>query len=177
MNRHLGRPAPAEPDADLTAGETPEHESGASHHVSIEQVFDAPSAQLYRSFTQPALLERWFGPDGVQVATGETAVDLREGGLLHLVMIDSVGSGSRTGLDLVFERIETDRHLVLGDAWFNAQTQELIHTQLELTLTALPDGRCRLLLHQGPFSDLMAGAAELAWSESLDKLDRTLRHT
>lgn len=46
--------------------------------VALTRKFDAPRELVYRAFTEPELLKRWFGPRGWSLETCD--VDLRVGG-------------------------------------------------------------------------------------------------
>lgn len=52
--------------------------------LTIERVFDAPRAAVFRAWTDPALLKRWWAPAGC--STPHCTVDLRPGGLFHYCM-------------------------------------------------------------------------------------------
>jgi uncharacterized protein YndB with AHSA1/START domain len=43
-----------------------------------ERIFDAPREQVWRAFTDPALIPRWWGPHGTTTAVAE--MDVRPGG-------------------------------------------------------------------------------------------------
>jgi uncharacterized protein YndB with AHSA1/START domain len=152
-------------------------ESEVGQFVTIKRVFDAPRERVYRAFIEPADLERWFGPSGMTVPPGTVTVDLRVGGLFHLLMSQTDDPVHVTSLDLAFEQIVENERLVEGDAWYNHETGQVIHTQLELIFADAAHDRTTVRLTQGPYSDVMVTAAEAAWSDSLDKLDRHLRDT
>lgn len=46
--------------------------------IAISRLIAAPVARVWRCWTDPALLPRWFGPDGYSCQTHD--IDLREGG-------------------------------------------------------------------------------------------------
>jgi uncharacterized protein YndB with AHSA1/START domain len=56
----------------------------SDREVRLTRVFDAPRAMVYEALTQPALIERWFGPHGFSLDVCE--VDLREGGRWRYVI-------------------------------------------------------------------------------------------
>jgi uncharacterized protein YndB with AHSA1/START domain len=58
--------------------------------------FNAPPALVWRAWTEPQALRRWFGPDGGPVLVAE--VDLRVGGRFRVA----------------FETLDGDRHEVGG---------------------------------------------------------------
>lgn len=57
---------------------------------TITRSFDGPRDLLWRAWTDPAMLSRWFGPKGVE--TTVKTHDLRPGGMLHSSMTGPDGS-------------------------------------------------------------------------------------
>lgn len=53
----------------------------APEEFVIERTFDAPRALMWKLWTDPAHLARWWGPKGFTV--GHCKVDLRPGGIFH----------------------------------------------------------------------------------------------
>ena len=74
----------------------------------LDRVMKAPPAKLWRCWTDPALLPRWFGPEGFSCKTKE--IDLRTGGLWRFDMIGPDGTvwvnRHRYSLMQPMERIE-----------------------------------------------------------------------
>lgn len=56
--------------------------------LAIGRSFSAPPAAVWRAWTDPDILPRWFGPAGFRCETKE--IDLRDGGLWRF---DMVGHG------------------------------------------------------------------------------------
>jgi uncharacterized protein YndB with AHSA1/START domain len=52
--------------------------------ISMEREFAAPPAALFRAYTDPEALTRWYGPDGFTITM--IAMDFRVGGLLRFIM-------------------------------------------------------------------------------------------
>jgi uncharacterized protein YndB with AHSA1/START domain len=50
--------------------------------LEVRRVLPGPPVEVFRAFTDPALMSRWMSP----VGTAEAEVDLREGGRFRLVM-------------------------------------------------------------------------------------------
>lgn len=50
----------------------------------LSRVIDAPREKLFRAWTEPALLQRWFAP--LPYTTPVAELDVRPGGAIHLVM-------------------------------------------------------------------------------------------
>jgi uncharacterized protein YndB with AHSA1/START domain len=76
----------------------------------VERVFDAPRGLVFKAWTEPERLKRWWGPRGYTVPYCE--IDLREGGVFLFCMRspegrDSWGKG-------VFREIVAPERLVLA---------------------------------------------------------------
>ncbi len=57
--------------------------------ITLTRLIKAPPARVWRAWTDPTLLPRWFGPEGYSCTTKE--IDLREGGLWRFDMIGPDG--------------------------------------------------------------------------------------
>lgn len=58
--------------------------------ILSSRVFPVSVARLYTAFAEPALLERWWGPDGF--TNRITRFDLQPGGEWHVTMTNSDGT-------------------------------------------------------------------------------------
>ena len=58
--------------------------------IVITREFDAPKALVYRAWTEPELIELWWGGESGEVTTAE--IDLRVGGAWRCVMVLDDGS-------------------------------------------------------------------------------------
>lgn len=79
----------------------------------LERVFDAPVETIWRCWTEPALLMRWFTPKPYETVACE--IDLRPGGRFRTAMQGPDGFASdETG---VFLEVIANRRLVFTDAY------------------------------------------------------------
>lgn len=62
----------------------------AAHELVLELVLDAPREKLYRCWTEPELMVKWFTPAPWSTASAET--DVRPGGSSLVVMRDPEGN-------------------------------------------------------------------------------------
>ena len=53
----------------------------AEFELSISRVIDAPRSRVFRAWTEPALLQQWWGPHGM--TTPECEMNLWVGGLFR----------------------------------------------------------------------------------------------
>ncbi len=62
----------------------------APHRLSMTRLFNAPPEVVWQAYTDPAILPRWYAPEGLSCETHE--IDLRPGGVWRF---DMVGNGLR----------------------------------------------------------------------------------
>lgn len=134
-------------------------------HLHIERTLPAPRSLVYRAFTEPSRMLRWFGPHGF-VSTF-VDLDLRVGGAWR------GGMRGPDGKELIasgeYREIEPERRLVFTYAWENdgARGFETLCT-LELSDVA---GGTRLRFTQGVFETAEAARDhEGGWGEAFEKL-------
>ena len=87
--------------------------SKAAHEPVLTRLMDAPADKLFRCWTDPDLLKRWFAPKPYTTAVAE--MDLRVGGATNMVMNGPDGQempNPGTILDVV-----PGRKLVFTDAY------------------------------------------------------------
>ncbi len=58
--------------------------------ITLTRLIDAPPEKVWRCWTDPTLIARWFGPDGHSCVTKE--IDLTEGGVWRFDMIGPDGT-------------------------------------------------------------------------------------
>ena len=117
----------------------------------IERVFKAPPEKVFKAWTDPAILVKWWGPEGF--TTPEQKMDVREGGAWRTVMVSAQGRSAhrlrRLSRDLAAEAAGDD--LGLGAA----------------RRLARPRDRGRALLRAGPGgTQAEAGPARLRQTSS-----------
>jgi len=145
----------------LTAGE-------AERTLVMERVFRANVERVFRAWTDPAFMVRWWGPEGF--TTPELTLDVRPGGTWRTVMRSP--DGSSHSVSGVFRAIDPPHRLVLSWAWEEADGTRGHETEIELTFATVETGtRMRLVqrLFQSPD---WRDRHRHGWTQSLDKLDR-----
>ena len=63
--------------------------------ILITREFDAPKDLVYKAYTTPELVKRWWSGDRGAVTIAE--IDLRVGGAWRYVMVANGGQGGRVG--------------------------------------------------------------------------------
>jgi len=149
-------------------------ETSATQELLIERVFDAPRELVYRAFTDPDQLARWFGPVGWSVPRETVQIDARVGGHQRFAMVNDDDPTQRSPVDATFTEVIENELLVGTEEWQVPGRAEPMHMQARLEFHD-EGGKTRVVLRQGPFPKLAAGQAREGWNSSFTKLDALLR--
>jgi uncharacterized protein YndB with AHSA1/START domain len=164
--------------------------STEGNEVVFTRSFTAPRRLMFRSWTDPKLLEQWWGPHGFTIPICE--VDLRQGGVYRIVM------RSVDGIDYplkgAYLEIKQPERLVITiiDDGHPIEWQKLLNEyrqtgmdepalKMVLTVTFAEQGDetlLTILIRFASITDrdatLKMGAAE-GWSQSLERLETLLQ--
>ena len=148
----------------------------------ITRVFDAPRELVFKAWTEPERLKRWWGPKGF--TTPYCEIDLRPGGVFFYCMRSS------DGLDVwnkgVFREIVVPERIVLTDSFADAEGNVVPPTHygmspdwpLETLLTVTFEeqaGKTKVTLrHAGIPSGAERDGAQQGWLETVDRLAKYL---
>jgi uncharacterized protein YndB with AHSA1/START domain len=150
--------------------------------VLITHVFDAPRAMVFKAWTDPEHLQRWFAPRGCTLRLAKT--DIRPGGA-YLCCIRTP-DGHDCWCMGVYREIVAPERLVFTMAVADANGNPAEPAQMgmdpdwprETTVTvtfAEDGGRTRLTLHQTVAEALAKRTgAHPSWLDMLDRLDEDL---
>ncbi len=87
--------------------------AAADRVLTLTRRFRAPRARVFRAFTDPAELARWWGPRGYRC--GAIALDARQGGAYRIEMI--AGDGEVSVLAGVYREVRAPERLVYTWIW------------------------------------------------------------
>lgn len=133
--------------------------------VEISRIFDAPRSLVFKAWTTPEHLVRWWGPNGFS-ATAQ-AFEFREGGHYHLTMHSP---GMTPGMSGTFREIVEPSRIVFTFAWDDEDGQPGRETLITVTLAAEGD-RTRLTFRHAPFNDIETRDDHAkGWGEVIEKL-------
>ena len=147
----------------------------------ITRVFDVPRELAFRAWTDPVLVARWWGPEGVTNPVCE--VDARPGGAIHIVMLagKTLGelAGQRWPMSGKFKEVMPPKSIVYL-SW--AIEDEKGVPQLETTNTVTFEeagGKTKMALRitvtkAGPGTEGSLSGMEQGWTQSIGKLGRLL---
>lgn len=139
--------------------------------VFITRAFKAPREVVWRFFTEPEHLARWFGPAATHVDAATISVDVRAGGNWDLDMVDDA-SGEHYPMRATLTAVIPPEYLE-GTATAGPQAGTVT---LRIWLHDHGD-TTRLTLHQGPFEPEFRDMTTAGWTESFDKIDAILEES
>ena len=152
----------------------------SNHDLTITRVLDAPIELVWQAWTNPAILQQWWGPRGFTSPTCEW--EAQPGGKINVVMLGGPNMGEFSGMRAPmrgkFTEVVPQQKLVFDASPLDADDQPLMDTVTTVSLE--PQGQQTKLTLQvvvtrttpaaeGPLSGMEAG-----WSQSLDKLAEQL---
>jgi len=150
----------------------------AEGELVITRIFDAPRELVWKAWTDPEHLMRWWGPKVFTCPHCE--IDLRVGGKFLNCMRSSEGQDIwSTG---VYREIVPMERIVCTDSFADEKGNVVpathygmpdnIPLEMQVTVTFEDlDGKTRMTLrHEGLPAGEMSDSAQQGWSESFDKL-------
>jgi uncharacterized protein YndB with AHSA1/START domain len=145
-------------------------EAVVGQEITVRRVFDAPRELVWRAWTEPDQLVRWWGPPGWSTDVSTVTMEVRPGGAFRLTSVNE--EGAEMPVVGVYREVVEPERLVLdepaGDAWHEGAVSVV-------TLTDLGDGRTELFLQSTiQTTDEMRAAAEAGLRSSIDRLAQHL---
>lgn len=139
--------------------------------------FAATPAQVFRAFTDPAVLPEWFGPHAFRVPPESVDLDIRPGGRWHLTMVNHDNPSIQIQVRAtVVEVIAAERFVLSRQAQGYHDMPD--GTRLELHVDLVADGDGTIVhLTDGPYSEFMRDANTSGWLQEFAKLDEVLAST
>jgi uncharacterized protein YndB with AHSA1/START domain len=151
--------------SDSTPMQTDEQE------ITITRVFDAPRELVFRAWTDPDQLAKWFGPAGFDTPRESIEIDLRPGGRFNLRMVQG-SSGVEHHIPYeVVEFVEPELLVLKCDPMPEIGLQHSTRTRIELQDEG---GKTRMTLTDGPYAEEGGRGAGAGWESSFDKLEKLL---
>jgi len=137
--------------------------------ILIKREFDAPRHLVYKAYTTPELIKRWWGGDRGEVTIAD--VDLRVGGTWRYVM--TATGGFEVGFHGTYQEIVPDERIVSTEIYEGMPEAEAVDTA---TFTE-PEGRTTLTIlvqHQSKdFRDAHINSGmEGGMNEAFDHLEQ-----
>jgi uncharacterized protein YndB with AHSA1/START domain len=139
--------------------------------IELTKIIDAPADLVFRAFTEPEHLTRWWGPEGFGVAS--VTSDARQGGLFRIVMRGP--DGMDLPVDGTYRTFDPPRRLVTESTAMGPDGEKLLEATATIDLVDA-DGKTELRLRASAIalvpeaSPALAGM-ETGWAQSLRRLD------
>jgi uncharacterized protein YndB with AHSA1/START domain len=154
----------------------------ASRVLEITRVFDAPREVVFRHLVEPGLIARWWGPDGFATPADRVDVEARIGGAHRKTMVlESAEIAAGMGMPIGTEFPDAATVLEISPPGLLVLTSEpqpaiglVERTVTRIELHAEGPERTRLVLIDGPYTEMMAPNAETGWTQQFGKLERLL---
>src|SRR3990170_1407524 len=154
----------------------------SDREIIIARIFDAPRELVWRAWTDPRIVKRWWGPKGFTTPVCE--IDLQIGGR-YLYCIRSPEGKDYWGTGVYREIVPLDR-VISTDSFADEKGNVVPATHygmsadvpLEMLVTVTFEdlgGKTRMTLrHEGLPAGEMSDGAGAGWNESFDKLAEVL---
>jgi uncharacterized protein YndB with AHSA1/START domain len=141
------------------------------HTITIERVLDAPRELVWKAWTDPDEVAKWWGPELFTTPRETIEFDLRPGGVCRMTMIGP--DGQEYPNDGHFGVVEPPERLSFGGTVDDSPMMESAETTIEFIV--LDDRRTKVIVTSRMVcvGELLA-MATLGWSSQLAKLERLL---
>jgi uncharacterized protein YndB with AHSA1/START domain len=116
--------------------------STSAREITITRVFDAPRERVWRAWTEPAEIARWWGKRGWSTPPESVTLDVRPGGTFRLNSINDE-DGREMPLDTTFREVVEPERLTFGEATVtfadlgDGRTEMVFHTTVHMTADTL----------------------------------------
>lgn len=142
--------------------------------VVVVREIAAPRALVWKAWTDPSHLARWFGPRMFTIA--ECRLDVRVGGELWIVMRGP--DGSDYPMKGVYREVVERERLVFTNIAVDARGNHLLEGETTVVFEDHGDGT-QLIVRAfakgvAPQAPAMLAGMEAGWSQTVDKLVQTL---
>jgi len=158
--------------------------NAVARELVITRIFDAPRELVWKAWTEPEHLMRWWGPKGFTSPVCQ--VDMRVGGKYLYCMRSPEGQDFwSTG---VYKEIIPLEKLVVTDSFADEKGNVVpathygmspdfpLELQVTVTFEEYEGNKTKMTLrHVGFPAGQMGEMAEVGWNESFDKLAESLR--
>jgi uncharacterized protein YndB with AHSA1/START domain len=143
--------------------------------LAITRTFDAPRALLYKEFTDPDRLAKWWGPIGHSLPRDQMDFDVRPGGHQRWTEVSAADPHIRVHINVDLTDV-VDGELLDGTMHVSGQLPgdfQPFETRMRVEFYDEADGRTRLEIRQW-LPEHLAPPSEQGWLEAFTKLDAKL---
>lgn len=160
----------------------PQTTEQASRILQLERVYSAPRERVFQYFVDPDLLALWWGPNGFHTPREKVVIEPGAGGRHEKVMVlDSPEIAAGMGVAVGAEFPDAARVVEIRPPELLVLTSEpqpemglVEQTITRIEFHAEGADRTRVVVVDGPYTEMMAPYAEAGWQQSLAKLATSL---
>jgi uncharacterized protein YndB with AHSA1/START domain len=146
----------------------PQTQTVAPVELILNRTFRAPIDKVFRAWTNPSEIDRWFGPsDDVTVSS---SIDFRVGGSYQI----DIHKPDGTVFSVAGKYLEIQPPHLLSFTWKGACDFEPSETLVSLEFFSLGDSTQVTLTHQNFSSDDSRQRHDHGWTGSLARLEKVL---
>jgi uncharacterized protein YndB with AHSA1/START domain len=154
----------------------------AKKEIIIVRTFEAPREKVWKAWTEPEQLAKWWAPKGFTAPTVE--IDARVGGELYIVMQAGENMGSMSGMKApmkgTFTEVVEGQRLVFTNNALDEAGNVLLSGETSVTFED-EGGKTKMTVKTGasgdaPGTDMMLAGMEQGWNEQSDKLAEFLQN-
>ncbi len=151
----------------------------------IERIFDAPREIVWKAFTEPEQMMRWWGPRAFTCPVCK--IDFRVGGRYHSCMSGVMPDGIKADIwsTGVYQEIIPIEKIVCTDSFADSEGNVVPASYYGMTgefplemqvIFSFEDlgGKTKMTLHHVGMPEYMSSDANHGWYESFDKLAESL---
>jgi uncharacterized protein YndB with AHSA1/START domain len=139
----------------------------AKPSLTIERRLNASPAEVYRAWTDPQKIVRWWGPR--QAETLHAEADARVGGRFRV--ISRTPDGEQHDVGGVYREVAPNEKLVFTWAWRTMPERESLVT---VAFKSDGGGTVMTLTHEQFFDEAARDGHRYGWTGALDKLEELL---
>ncbi len=148
-----------------------EQDEMAEHTIVIERELDAPRELVWKVWTDPDEVTKWWGPEHFTTPRDKIEFDLRPGGICRLTMVGP--DGQEYPSDGHFGVVEPPARLSFGEQSTDHPMIESGETTVELVDRG--SNRTKLVITSRMIcAGELIEMAQVGWSTQLDKLEALL---
>lgn len=151
-----------------------------SHDLTLTRLLDAPRERVWQAWTDPVILQKWWGPRGVTNPTCEW--EATPGGKINIVMLagDELGEMKGQEWPMTGQMQEvTPQEKIVFTGGPTADGKQILETLTTVTFQE-QDGKTNLNVHievtkttpeaEGPLAGM-----EMGWNQQLEKLTEQVK--
>jgi uncharacterized protein YndB with AHSA1/START domain len=144
----------------------------AERTIVIERELDAPRELVWKVWTDPDEIAKWWGPEGFTTPREKIEYDLRPGGVARLTMVGP--DGEEYPNNGTFRIVEPPERLAFGEE--NIEHPMLDSGETTVELVDLGGDRTRVVVTSRLVcAEELVEMANAGWNSQFDKLEALLR--